>query len=72
VIFRNLSVNSENKVLVVQGDAVPGLLALLRTPQDPTAVEGDPEYEAQVHKPKTLNPKPYTLNPKPKTINPQP
>jgi hypothetical protein len=48
VIFRNLSVNSENKVLIVQGDAVPGLLALLRSPQDPTAVEGDPEYEAQV------------------------
>ena len=48
VIFRNLSVNSENKVTIVEADAVPPLLALLRPPQEPAALEGDPEYEGQL------------------------
>ena len=48
VIFRNLSVNSENKVTIVEADAVPPLLALLRPPQEPAALEGDPEFEAQL------------------------
>lgn len=48
VIFRNLSVNSDNKLKIVEADAVPPLLVLLRPPTEPAAADGDPEYQGQI------------------------